>query len=206
MTEQTGTSTEPHRAVGPCQIAADDAPIIHYVKRSSEEAAPMENQPTGRLWIDRDAYGVTFDRLFPVPIAALWGWVTEPAKLARWFSPVSGDLTVDGAYTIDFGEDTGGGTIQRCNPTSGFSVTWDHAGEPSGLVTVALHVVEPEQTRLVLEHRQLPANQTAGHAAGWHSYLDRLAESISGGTLAEWWPRWEEVIDGYRSQYRALTG
>lgn len=82
---------------------------------------------------------------------------------------------------------------------------WRPAGQPASLLTVTLHEVDPGQSRIVLEHHQLPANQAAGHAAGWRSYLDRLEATISGGVPPQWWPRWEDVIDSYRSQHRALT-
>lgn len=165
----------------------------------------MIDQRYGRLWLTDDDYGVTLDRTFPIPVASLWDWVTNPDRLTRWYCPVTGTLESGGDYQMDFGEEIGSGTIQRCDAPRSYVATWHHASEPASLLVITLHAVEPGQSRLVLEHRQLPANQAAGHAAGWHSYLDRLEATISGATPAEWWPRWEAVIDSYRSQHRTLT-
>lgn len=165
----------------------------------------MIDEKSGRLWRTDGDYGVTLDRTFPIPVAALWDWVTDPDRLASWYCPVTGTLAPGGEYQMHFGEETGTGIIQLCDAPSSYTATWNHVGEPASLLAVTLHAVDPGQSRIVLEHRQLPANQAAGHAAGWHSYLDRLEAAASGGVPPEWWPRWEDVIDSYRSQHRALT-
>ena len=165
----------------------------------------MIDQDAGRLWLTDDTWGLTIDRSYPIPVEALWDWVTNPDKLAGWYCPVSGDLAPGGAYQMHFGDETGSGVVQHCDPPYGFSATWDHAGEPASLLTITLAPDGPNQTRLTLEHERLPADQAAGHAAGWHSYLDRLGAAVSETNLPDWWPRWEEVIDRYREQHGVLT-
>lgn len=165
----------------------------------------MIDQESGRLWLTNDTWGVTMERTFPIPAGTLWDWVTSPDKLAGWYCPVTGTLAPGGQYQMHFGDETGSGVIQRCDPPYGFSATWDHEGEPASLLTVTLPPDGPDQTRLTLEHGQLPDDQAAGHAAGWHSYLDRLSAAVSMTNLPDWWPRWEELIDGYREQHAALT-
>ena len=166
----------------------------------------MTDAENGRLWLNDGRWGVTLDRTFAISVDALWDWVTNPDRLAGWYCPVSGDLAPGGHYQMHFGDETGSGVIQRCDPPYGFAATWDHADEPvTSLLTVTLAPDGPDQTRLTLEHERLPADQAAGHAAGWHSYLDRLGAAVAMTNLPEWWPRWEELIDGYREQHSALS-
>ena len=165
----------------------------------------MSEQDTGRLWLNDGVFGVTMGRAFPIPVEALWDWVTNPDRLAGWYCLVTGTFAPGGDYQMHFGDETGTGTIQQCDPPYGFTATWDHAGEPASLLTITLAPDGPSQSRLTLDHERLPGNQTAGHAAGWHSYLDRLEAAVTERRLNEWWPRWEEVIDGYREQHSQLT-
>lgn len=165
----------------------------------------MIDQHTGRLWLNDGVYGVTMERAFPVPAETLWDWVTNPDRLASWYCPVTGALAPGGEYQMHFGDEIGSGTIQRCDAPDGFTATWNHAGEPASLLTITLVPDGPDRSRLALRHERLPARQSSGHAAGWHSYLDRLEAAVTETRLNEWWPRWEEVIGGYREQLSELT-
>ncbi|MFI2102572.1 SRPBCC family protein [Isoptericola sp. NPDC019693] len=60
----------------------------------------------------------------------LWEAVTTPERIARWFLPVSGDLTVGGRYQL---EGNAGGTVERCDAPERFAVTWEFGGSVSWL-------------------------------------------------------------------------
>jgi uncharacterized protein YndB with AHSA1/START domain len=76
------------------------------------------------------------------------GCVHEPERIPRWFLPVSGELRAGGRYQL---EGNAGGTIERCDPPTGFSATWEFGGSVSW-IEVRLTVTGNGGTRLELEH------------------------------------------------------
>jgi uncharacterized protein YndB with AHSA1/START domain len=86
-------------------------------------------------------------RVFPTDPEDLWEALTTPARLRRWFLPVTGELRLGGRYQL---EGNASGTITTCEPPRRLAVTWEFGGETSW-VTVTLSP-EGGQTRLDLEH------------------------------------------------------
>lgn len=86
-------------------------------------------------------------RTYDAEIEELWDAVTNPARVPRWFAPVTGELKLGGRYQV---EGNAGGKITRCEPTTAFDLTWEFAGNVSW-VTVRLESVS-EGTRLTLRH------------------------------------------------------
>jgi len=144
---------------------------------------------------------VRFDRPFATTPEDLWSAITEPERLARWLMPVDGDLRAGGTYTIDYGDDgVAEGTVVDCDPGRAFTVTWQIAGEPAGLVSARI-VTGDHDLVLRLDHVQLPEDQGIGYAAGWHTYLDRLAGELAEHGSADdvdFGDRWAQVVAGYR--------
>lgn len=62
--------------------------------------------------------------------ADLWDALTDPARLPRWFLPVSGDLAVGGRYQL---EGNAGGVVERCDEPRSFALTWEFGGMVSWL-------------------------------------------------------------------------
>lgn len=90
---------------------------------------------------------VRASRSFSTDIHDTWDAVTNPARIPRWFSPVSGDLELGGRYQI---EGNAGGTIEECEPPRRLALTWEFGG---GVSWVAVNLVEEAGgTRLELEH------------------------------------------------------
>ena len=56
---------------------------------------------------------VVLRRRYDAPIEDVWDACSDPDRLKRWFSPVSGDLRVGGTFQI---EGNAGGEILRCQP------------------------------------------------------------------------------------------
>ena len=52
-------------------------------------------------------------RTYPTTVEDLWDACTDPARLRRWYTPVSGDLRVGGTFAQ---EQMGSGTIVACEP------------------------------------------------------------------------------------------
>lgn len=91
---------------------------------------------------------VRASRSFTTDIGDTWDAVTNPARIPRWFSPVSGELRLGGRYQI---EGNAGGTIEQCEPPRRLALTWEFGG---GMSWVRVNLVEEAggTTRLELEH------------------------------------------------------
>lgn len=77
---------------------------------------------------------VTAQRSYATDQRDLWDCLTNPERIPRWFSPVSGDLELDGTYQI---EGNAGGVVETCVEPDSFSLTWVYGGGTSW-VTVNL--------------------------------------------------------------------
>ncbi len=73
-------------------------------------------------------YDVRLSLAYAVPVAELWDAVTNPARLACWFMPISGVLQTGGQYQL---EGNAGGIITFCRPHDTVRLTWEFAGNLS---------------------------------------------------------------------------
>ena len=67
-------------------------------------------------------------RTYATDQADLWDAITNPERLPRWFSPVSGELQPGGRYQV---EGNAGGTVEQCDAPQSFAITWEFAGQVS---------------------------------------------------------------------------
>ena len=86
-------------------------------------------------------------RTYDTTVEDLWDVLTSPQRLARWFTPVEGELRLGGRYQL---KGNAGGTITRCDPPEAFDLTWEFAGATSW-VHVRL-TRDGQRARLALEH------------------------------------------------------
>lgn len=89
----------------------------------------------------------SISQTYPTTLADLWEACTDPARLERWFAPVSGDLELGGRYAI---EGNASGTVEECEPLTSYTITWEFGGGTS-LVTVRL-AEDGDGSRLTIEH------------------------------------------------------
>lgn len=139
---------------------------------------------------------------FDTGVGDLWTALTEPDRLARWMAKVEGDLRVGGEFFASFRSMyEAPGRVDKCVPQSRLVVTFE-PGTPNEN-TMSFHLVaDGNQTRLVVEHIGLPADDVLrNYAAGWHSHLDDLARLIVGQEPGDWQAHWEEL----KPQYEGLT-
>ncbi len=94
------------------------------------------------------AEAVIAERTYPTDIDDLWDALTNPERLPRWFSPVTGDLKLGGRYQV---EGNAGGTVLTCDPPRSFTLTWEFAGNVSW-VEVYLRAISEDETHLQLVH------------------------------------------------------
>ena len=107
----------------------------------------------------RPARAITLGRSFPVPLKDLWDAVTNGERIARWFLPITGDLKLGGRYQL---EGNAGGVITACEPPSGYTVTWEFAGDTSWVEVRCTEDAEGG-ARLELTHTML-------HSPHWDQY------------------------------------
>ncbi|WP_338446037.1 SRPBCC family protein [Pelagerythrobacter marensis] len=137
-------------------------------------------------WQGKPARVVAAARSYATDPADLWDAITDPARLKRWFLPISGELREGGHYQFD---GNAGGTIDRCEAPRHLAVTWEFNGGLSW-VNVTLEADGSGATRLLLEHIGLEDEaglafwQQFGPGAvgvGWDLGLYGLAEHLRTG-------------------------
>ncbi|MFD4194063.1 SRPBCC family protein [Amycolatopsis thermoflava] len=108
----------------------------------------------------------------------VWDAVTDPARVRRWFLPLSGDLREGGSFQL---EGNAGGDILTCDPPRLLKVTF---GGPTSVVQVRL-AGDGDSTELELEHTVPIEIAQSGAGAlfvgpGWDSALMALAQYFAG--------------------------
>jgi uncharacterized protein YndB with AHSA1/START domain len=79
---------------------------------------------------------MTLRRHYDADVADVWQACTDPERLARWLTPVSGDLRPGGRFQLT---GNASGQILRCEPPRRLEVTWESpGGQPVTRVTAEL--------------------------------------------------------------------
>jgi uncharacterized protein YndB with AHSA1/START domain len=93
---------------------------------------------------------MTLRRRYRAGVEDVWQACTDPERLARWLTPVSGDLRLGGRFQL---QGNAGGEILRCEPPRELIVTWESPGDqPVTQVEVVLAAAEDGGTDLELRH------------------------------------------------------
>jgi uncharacterized protein YndB with AHSA1/START domain len=159
---------------------------------------------TGRLG-SSEAKVIRLQRTYDAGVADVWDALTTPARISRWFLPISGDFRLGGHYQF---EGNAGGEILECDRPNRLKVTWvfGPAGEaPPSEVVVRLAAVDAERTRFELEHTAVVPDEmwdTYGPGAvgvGWEGGLLGLGLHLAGGSIEspEAWMVSDEARDFY---------
>jgi uncharacterized protein YndB with AHSA1/START domain len=105
---------------------------------------------SGRL-ADHEASRVRLRRTLDAPIDDVWDALTDPARIGRWFLPISGDFRVGGRYQF---EGNAGGEILDCDRPNRLRASWV-MGEGAGAsseVEVRLTSAGASSTVFEFEH------------------------------------------------------
>jgi uncharacterized protein YndB with AHSA1/START domain len=114
----------------------------------THQISAVRRQIGSRVLEAGSARVLTISQSYATTPEDLWGACSEPDRIARWFMPVTGDLTVGGRYQI---QGNAGGTIERCDPPKSFAATWEFGGEISW-IEVSLIPEADDSTTLKLVH------------------------------------------------------
>jgi uncharacterized protein YndB with AHSA1/START domain len=101
-----------------------------------------------------------------------WNALTDPARVARWFMPLSGDLRVGGRFQL---EGNAGGEILECDRPNRFRVTF---GGETSILEIRLSPDGAGATLLELEHTVPIEMAQSGAGAMW------VGPGWDGGLLA----------------------
>lgn len=147
---------------------------------------------------------VRMEDRFDTGIDDLWGALTEPERLARWYGEVEGELAQGVEFRLRItlsGERTG--RVDACEPPQRLLLTMrDPArrpGQPEQTVIEAQLFAEGAQTRLVWETRGMPVDLLPAYGAGIQIHVEHLADYISGRELLIDDSRWDELFSAYEA-------
>jgi uncharacterized protein YndB with AHSA1/START domain len=142
--------------------------------------------------VSNDTFSLRLERVLPATPEQVYEAWTNPAQVARWFSPSTEfttivhtlDTKIGGKYRIEMKHASGNSHIacgeyvalQR-NRHLAFTWRWEgNAAMPDTLVTIELSG-EAAGTRIVLKHAQFDSQaQCDEHERGWTACLTRLNE------------------------------
>ena len=137
------------------------------------------------------AEAVLVSRVLPAPPAEVFGWLTDPAKLARWMSPqgevvAQADARVGGRLHIVMISDgtriEHHGEYLEVSPPERLVFTWNSIyTDGDSLVSIELEA-QAGGTLLTLRHERLPLDHAGSHLGGWTKILERLATEIQHAT------------------------
>jgi uncharacterized protein YndB with AHSA1/START domain len=148
---------------------------------------------------------VRMEDRFDTGIDDLWGALTDPDRLARWYGEVEGELSQGGEFTVRIalaGERAG--RVEACEPPQHLLLEMRdpeaRPGQPERTVIEARLISEGSQTRLVWETRGLPVDLLPAYGAGIQIHVEHLADYISGREFRLDDTRWDELFAAYESR------
>jgi len=132
---------------------------------------------------------VVAGRTYDASPGEIWQACTDPARLAQWFLPVTGDLRQGGTYQL---EGNAGGRILVCDPPRVLRISWLFGSGPGSVLEVRLTPLN-SGTILELEHSELTDDQhwsqfgPGAVGVGWDLTLFGLALHVFGVANPEGW-------------------
>ena len=151
---------------------------------------------------------VRIEDRFDTDIDDLWSALTDPARLARWFGEVEGDLRPAGVpHLRRMPADEGTGRVEACEPPRRLLVDDPErptspptraGGPPFDATIEATLTADGDQTILVIEDRGMPLDKIAVYGAGWQIHVEDLAAHLAGRERGDTEDRWDELVPAYQ--------
>ena len=146
---------------------------------------------------------------YDTDIDDLWSAITDPARLARWYGEVDGDLRPGGEFHVYLESDDweGKGYVEVCEAPRRLVITSRESDEswrkgqgapPFDEVTDATLTADGNQTILVVEVRGLPLDKIAFYGAGWQIHAENLAAYVANLERRDTEARWGELVPHYQ--------
>ncbi len=152
---------------------------------------------------------VRIEDRYHTDIDDLWSALTDPARLARWYGQVEGDLRSGGEFRLHLESDgwDGTGRVEACEPPRRLLVTTREADEswrkgrgaqPFDEAIEATLSADGDQTVLVIEVQGMSLDKIAFYGAGWQIHAESLAAYLAGRERGDTEARWEELVPPYQ--------
>ena len=129
-----------------------------------------------------------FERTLRHPIGKVWAALTDPAECARWLGDLGVELVQDGPFELsNDGQKIATGTVTELRAPGGEGAavaeyTWHASFSDAGSAVIRWELTPVGSgTQLVLTQTAASADFLAEGAAGWHGFLDQLAQVLTGG-------------------------
>jgi uncharacterized protein YndB with AHSA1/START domain len=159
---------------------------------------------------------VRIEDRYDTGIDDLWSALTDPARLARWYGEVEGDLRLGGEYRarVTASGWEGTGRIEVCEPPRRLLVKSRELDEsyeegqgvpPFEEILEATLTADGDQTILVIEAQGMPLEAVHFYGAGWQIHAEDLATYLAGrerGDDGE--ARWDALIPPYQELAASL--
>lgn len=115
----------------------------------------------------------------------VFAYFTQPQAIVRWMGEYARlEPRPGGQFIVDVRGAPVRGRYLEVDPPHRLVISWGYAGSerlPPGASTVEVRLIaEAGGTRVELEHRDLPVEETPGHVTGWEHYLGRLQMAAAG--------------------------
>jgi uncharacterized protein YndB with AHSA1/START domain len=152
---------------------------------------------------------VRIEDRYDTDIDDLWAAITDPARLARWYGQVEGDLRLGGEFRtyIAANDIESTGRVEACEPPRRLLVTSRETDEsyrkgqgvpPFDASVEATLTADADQTILVIEAQGMPVDKIAFYGAGWQIHAENLAAYLAGREPGDVEARWEELVPPYQ--------
>jgi uncharacterized protein YndB with AHSA1/START domain len=146
---------------------------------------------------------------YDTDIDDLWSALTDPARLARWYGEVDGDLRPGGQFRlrVESADIDAAGRIDACEPPRRLRVTTRETEEsylrgqgvpPYDEAIEVTLTADGDQTQLIIEVRGMPLDMVAFYGVGWQIHAETLADYLAGRAPGDTEARWGELVPPYQ--------
>src|SRR5580658_8693208 len=153
---------------------------------------------------------------YDTDIDDLWSALTDPARLARWYGEVDGDLRPGGQFRlhVESADIDAAGRVEACEPPRRLVVTTRETEEsylrgqgvpPHDEAIEATLTADGGQTILVLEVRGMPLDKIAFYGAGWQIHAENLAAYLAGRDPEDGQARWTALVPPYQALAASIS-
>jgi uncharacterized protein YndB with AHSA1/START domain len=188
----------------------------HFPAFSTICRFPMTNENLGPHGEFPHQHEVRLTRMLPAPIEQVWAFLTDADKRSTWLAVGHMDVHLHGHLKLDFDnaalspeepvpekyEENGTRfsfetEITRCEPPNALGFNW-HGGSDVLFELTSL----PDETRLVLTHRNLASTEeTIDVAAGWHVHLAYLFARLTDQKPPLFWANHARLHEEYAARF-----
>ena len=142
---------------------------------------------------------VRIEDRYDTDIDDLWSALVDPARLARWWGLVEGELRLGGEFRSKNADLESAGRVEACEPPRHLLLVGKEQDEPDELVTEVTLTPDGDQTILVVEERGMPLEYLAGYGAGVQIHVEDLAAYLGGRERCDSNARMDELFPAYQA-------